>query len=124
MKVYLCCRTQQHCSTNWSPYWKIHLFLLKTRYAYNSLCSNVRSYLSLFFQHISQIYMFINVTLPLLCCLELLISIGRDGQFQTYVYDKRDDFQFHITNFPFPRSNITFRPLLTFHLTIYAICLG
>ena len=30
-----------------------------------------------------------------------LLSIGRDGQPRTSVYDKRDDFTFHITNFPF-----------------------
>ena len=33
--------------------------------------------------------------------LDLLLSIGRDGQLQTSIYDKRDDFNFHITNFPF-----------------------
>ena len=33
--------------------------------------------------------------------LELLLSIGRDGQLHTSLYDKRDDFNFHITNFPF-----------------------
>ena len=33
--------------------------------------------------------------------LYLLLSIGRDGQLHTSIYDKRDDFNFHITNFPF-----------------------
>ena len=33
--------------------------------------------------------------------LDLLLSIGRDGQLHTSIYDKRDDFNFHITNFPF-----------------------
>ena len=37
--------------------------------------------------------------------LDLLLSIGRDGQLHTYL-DKRDDFNFHITNFSFPSSNI------------------
>ena len=32
--------------------------------------------------------------------LDLLLSIGRDGQLHTSIYDKRDDFNFHITNFP------------------------
>ena len=33
--------------------------------------------------------------------LDLLLSIGRDGQLHTSIYDKRDDFNFHVTNFPF-----------------------
>ena len=37
--------------------------------------------------------------------LDLLLSIGRDGQLHTSIYDKRDDFNFHITNFPFLSSN-------------------
>ena len=42
--------------------------------------------------------------------LDLLLSIGRDGQLHTSLYDKRDDFNFHITNFPFLRSNIPSSP--------------
>ena len=38
--------------------------------------------------------------------LDLLLSIGRDGQLHTSIYDKRDDFNFHIINFPFLSSNI------------------
>ena len=38
--------------------------------------------------------------------LDLLPSIGSDGQLYTSIYDKRDDFNFHITNFPFLSSNI------------------
>ena len=41
---------------------------------------------------------------------DLLLSIGRDGQLRTSLYDKRDDFNFHITNFPFLRSNIPSLP--------------
>ena len=37
--------------------------------------------------------------------LDLLLSIGRDGQLHTSIYDKRDDFNFHI-NFPFLSRNI------------------
>ena len=33
--------------------------------------------------------------------LDLLLSIESDGQLRTSIYDKRDDFNFHITNFPF-----------------------
>ena len=42
--------------------------------------------------------------------LDLLLSIGRDGQLHTSMYDKRDDFHFHITNFPFLSSNIPSSP--------------
>ena len=42
--------------------------------------------------------------------LYLLLSIGRDGQLRTSLYDKRDDFNFHITNFPFLSSNIPSSP--------------
>ena len=42
--------------------------------------------------------------------LDLLLSIGRDGQLHTPIYDKRDDFNFHITHFPFLSSNITSSP--------------
>ena len=42
--------------------------------------------------------------------LDLLLSIGRDGQLHTSIYDKRDDFNFHILNFPFLSSNIPTSP--------------
>ena len=42
--------------------------------------------------------------------LDLLLSIGRDGQLHTSIYDKRDEFNFHITNFPFLSSNIPSSP--------------
>ena len=42
--------------------------------------------------------------------LDLLQSIGRYGQLHTSIYDKRDDFNFHITNFPFLSSNIPSSP--------------
>ena len=37
--------------------------------------------------------------------LDLLLSIGKNGQLHTSIYKKRDDFNFHITNFPFLSSN-------------------
>ena len=43
--------------------------------------------------------------------LNLLLSIGRDGQLHTSIYDKRDDFNFHITHFPFLGSNIPSSPV-------------
>ena len=42
--------------------------------------------------------------------LDLLLSIGRDGQLPPSIYDKHDDFNFHITNFPFLSSNIPTSP--------------
>ena len=36
--------------------------------------------------------------------------IGRDGQLHISIYDKRDDFNFYITNFPFLNSNIQTSP--------------
>ena len=41
---------------------------------------------------------------------DLLLSIGRDGQLHTSLYDKRDDFNFHTTNFSFLSSNIPSSP--------------
>ena len=38
--------------------------------------------------------------------LDLLLSIGRDGQLHTSICDKRFDFNFLITNFPFLSSDI------------------
>ena len=38
------------------------------------------------------------------------MSIDSDGQLRTSLYDKRDDFIFHITNFPFLSSNISHSP--------------
>ena len=40
----------------------------------------------------------------------LLLPIESDGQLSTSLYDKRDDFNFHITNFPFLSSNIPSSP--------------
>ena len=42
--------------------------------------------------------------------LDLLLLIGRDGQLHTSIYDKQDDFNFHITNVLFLSSNIPFSP--------------
>ena len=42
--------------------------------------------------------------------LDLLLSIGRYGQLHTSIYDKRDDFNFHIRNLPFLSSNIPTSP--------------
>ena len=42
--------------------------------------------------------------------LGLLLSIENDGQLRTSLYDKRDDFNFLITNFPFLSSNFPSSP--------------
>ena len=42
--------------------------------------------------------------------LDILLLIRRDGQLHTSIYDKRHDFNFHITNFPFLSSNIPSSP--------------
>ena len=46
--------------------------------------------------------------------LDLLLSIGRDGQLRTSLYDKCDDFNYHITNFPLMSSNIHLRQPMAF----------
>ena len=42
--------------------------------------------------------------------LDLLLSIESDGQLRTSLYDKRDDFNFHIRRFPILSSNIPSSP--------------
>ena len=49
--------------------------------------------------------------------LDLLLSIGRDGQLHTSIYDKGDDFNFRITNFPFLSSNIPVSPAYGFFIS-------
>ena len=46
--------------------------------------------------------------LPTWIHIFVLLSVGRDGQLRTY--DKRDDFNFHITIFPFLSSKISSSP--------------
>ena len=54
--------------------------------------------------------------------IDLLLSIGRDGQLHISIYVKRDDSNFHITNFPFLSSNIPSSPgLWCFYLSAYTI---
>ncbi|KAK3099549.1 hypothetical protein FSP39_006161 [Pinctada imbricata] len=42
--------------------------------------------------------------------LDIMLSYDTDGHMNTSVYDKRDDFNFSITNFPFLSSNIPSSP--------------
>ena len=46
--------------------------------------------------------------------MDLRLSIGRDGQLHISIYDKRDNFNFHITNFPFLSSNIPTSPAMAY----------
>ena len=54
-----------------------------------------------------KLYLYFNTSVSY---LDLLLSIESDVQLRTSLYDKRDDFNFHITNFPFLRSNIPSSP--------------
>ena len=57
--------------------------------------------------------------------MDLLLSIESGGQLRTSLYDKRDDFNFHITNFPFLSSNIPSSPAYgVFYLTAHTVCQG
>ena len=57
--------------------------------------------------------------------LDSLLSIGRDGQLRTSLYDKRDDVNSHIINFPFLSSNIPSSPAYdVYHLTDNTLCQG
>ena len=55
---------------------------------------------------------------------DLLLSLDGDGHHYTSLYDKRDDFNFHITNFPFPSSNIPSSRLWRFYITTHPIRQG
>ena len=41
------------------------------------------------------------------------------GKFVTDVFDKRDNFNFHIVNFPFLNSNIPLKPAYGIYMYIY-----
>ena len=57
--------------------------------------------------------------------LDLLLSIGRDGQLHTSIYDKRDDFNFHITNVPFlSRQYSNLARLWRLYFAAYTVCPG
>ena len=57
--------------------------------------------------------------------LDLTFIIGSNNRLYTRLYDKRDDFDFHIVNFQFPSSNIPSSPSYGVHipqLIRYARC--
>ena len=43
--------------------------------------------------------------------IDLLLSIEKNRQFPTSIYDKRDDFSFHITTCPFLSINLPSSPI-------------
>ena len=52
--------------------------------------------------------------------LDLLLSIVRDGQLHTSICDKRGNFNFHITHFPFLSSNVpTSPPMASLFRSLY-----
>ena len=52
--------------------------------------------------------------------LNLLLSIWRDSQLHTPLYNKRDDFNFYTTNFLFLSSNIP--PLPAYGVLSHSLC--
>ena len=52
--------------------------------------------------------------------LDLTFIIGSGGKLSTRLYDKRDDFDFHVVNFPYLSSNIPSGPSYggTFHSSL------
>ena len=59
--------------------------------------------------------------------VDILLSIGRDGQLHTSLYEKRDDFKFHITNSPFLNSKLQysiFASLWRLYLTAHTVWQG
>ena len=60
------------------------------------------------------------------CYLDSLLSIGRDGQLHTSIYEERDDFNFYITSFIFKSGDILDSPAYKWrlNLTTYTIYPG
>ena len=57
--------------------------------------------------------------------LDLIFITGSNNRLHTKLYDKRDDFDFHIVNFPFLSSNIPFGPSYGAYISQlirYAMC--
>ena len=69
-----------------------------------------------FWEYVKDIYPFqlnvekTNQSDNLASYLDLIFTIEKDGKLSTKLYDKRDDFDFHIVNFPFLSSNIPSGP--------------
>ena len=66
-------------------------------------------FFSIWFHSSSTVHM-ICMPLKIISYLDSLLSIGRDGQLHTSIYDNRDYFNFHIIILPFLSSNIASSP--------------
>jgi hypothetical protein len=49
--------------------------------------------------------------------LDILLNIDSNGKLTTSLYDKRDDFDFAIVNFPFLSSNIPLSPAYSVYIS-------
>ena len=54
--------------------------------------------------------------------LDLTFIIGSNNRLYTKLYDKRDDLDFHMVNFPLLSSNIRYNFLLFFYFATDKIC--
>ena len=80
----------------------VSFYILSNQVTYESLCRSLYPSVRLFTLFLA--WNFFQVPL-------FRIKVhGRDGQLHTSLNDKRDDFNFHITNFPFLSSNIPSSP--------------
>ena len=61
--------------------------------------------------------------------LDVLLNIDSGGKLKTQLYDKRDDFNFAIVNFPYTCSNIPLSPaygvyISTSHYHLHMACIS
>ena len=87
-------------------------FNLTYRYIDNELCINNPEF-EYYLGRMSSFELEIKDTTENITCvsyLDLLLSIWMDCQLYSSIYVKQDDFNFHITNFPFLSSDIPSSP--------------
>ena len=54
--------------------------------------------------------------------LDLLLEIDKDGRLRVKIYDKRDDFNFDIVNFPFLCGMSSITILWGLYISTYSLC--
>jgi hypothetical protein len=54
--------------------------------------------------------------------LDVILKLDTSGKITTQLYDKRDDFNFSIVNFPYLCSNIPASPAYGVYIAAYSIC--
>ena len=126
MSLYLCMWIQKYCNVNafhfhnWQKFYcNFHYYITDDVLFINNL--EFESYLGQIYSGELEIK---NTTESFTSAsdIDLLLSIGKDGQFNTSIYDKRVGFNFRITNFPFLCSNIPSSPSYgVFFLSAYTI---